>query len=340
MSAPFLPQDASPVASAAAGFARAHPDLVTFSADPLHVVARERAPQRRVGIVSGGGSGHEPLHLGFLGRGMLDAVAPGQVFASPHNRQVYAASTAAAGPDGVLQVVKNYTGDRINFRIAAERLRHDGLAVREVLVDDDVATDSDETAVGRRGTAATVVVEKLLGAAADTGLGLDELADLGARVAAASRSIAVASAAHTEHETGEPAFALAHGELELGVGIHGERAQQTVPRPSLRDLVADLVGQVLAAVPGEQPDTVVVVNGLGATTQLELYAVFDEVAAVLDGAGVRIAGALVGTYVAALDMRGFSVTVTALEPGWSDLWRAPAVTAAFPASIASGGAPR
>nr|WP_156609911.1 dihydroxyacetone kinase subunit DhaK [Auraticoccus cholistanensis] len=317
------------VASATAGFARAHARHVELVEDPLHLLARRRDPRRRVGLVSGGGSGHEPLHAGFLGVGMLDAVAPGQVFASPHNRQVYAASRAAAGPDGVVHVVKNYTGDRINFAIAAERLRLDGIEVRRVLVDDDVATDSEETATGRRGTAATVVVEKLLGAAADRGAGLEELAGLGQAVAAASRSLAVASRAQTAGAGGGPAFELAADELEYGVGIHGERAATTIPRPPRTELLRRMLDDLLAALPPSRDGdggVLLVVNGLGGTTSLELYSLFDEVTALLGAAGAPVHGSLVGTYVAALDMAGFSLTLTRLEPGWSELWQAPADT--------------
>ncbi|POM23678.1 PTS-dependent dihydroxyacetone kinase, dihydroxyacetone-binding subunit DhaK [Actinomadura rubteroloni] len=327
---PFLPADGDPVPPALRGFARAHAALVELRDDPPHLLARDRAPARRVGLVSGGGSGHEPLHAGFLGRGMLDAVAPGKVFASPHNRQVLAASRAAAGPDGVLHVVKNYTGDRINFGIAAERLRLAGIASRRVLVDDDVATDSADTATGRRGTAATVVVEKLLGGAADAGLGLDELADLGARVAAASRSLAVASRAQTSPHTGRPAFDLEPGEIEYGVGIHGERAARSVPRPPTADLVARMLDAVTAALPDGPGDVLVVVNGLGGTTPLELYGLYDLVAGDLDRRGLTVADALVGTFVPALDMAGFSLTLTRLRPEWRPWWDAPAVTPAFP----------
>ncbi|ROP34629.1 dihydroxyacetone kinase subunit DhaK [Pseudokineococcus lusitanus] len=330
MSAPFVHPAHEPVARAAAGFARAHADLVALRPEPLHLLARTRHEGRRTGLVSGGGAGHEPLHVGLLGPGLLDGAAPGLVFTSPHNRQVLEAGRSAAGPEGVVLVVKNYTGDVVNFRIAAERLRLEGVRVGEVLVDDDLATDSADNAAGRRGTAATVVVEKLLGAAADEGRGVDDLADLGARVAAASRSLAVASRAQTDPTTGEPAFALGPDELELGVGIHGERAERTVARPPLPDLVDDLVGQVLDALPAGGGDgLLVVVNGLGATTQLELYAVLEEVAEALGRRGAAVADALVGTYVAALDMHGFSVTLTALEPGWLDLWRAPSSSAAL-----------
>ncbi|MEJ5914557.1 dihydroxyacetone kinase subunit DhaK [Pseudokineococcus sp. 1T1Z-3] len=341
MSTPFASPDHDPVARAAAGLVRAHEDLLALRPEPLHLLARTRHEGRRVGLVSGGGAGHEPLHAGFLGPGMLDGAAPGMVFTSPHNRQVLEAGRAAAGPDGVVLVVKNYTGDVINFRIAAERLRLDGVQVGEVLVDDDAATDSADNAAGRRGTAATLVVEKLLGAAADGGASVAELVDLGGRVAAASRSMAVASRAQTDPATGEPAFALAADEVELGVGIHGERAEQTVARPPLPELVADLVDRALAALPqapGED-GVLLLVNGLGATTQLELFGVLEEAAEVLEQRGVALQASAAGTFVAALDMHGFSVTVTALQPGWLDLWRAPALTPGLPAPHLGGAAP-
>jgi dihydroxyacetone kinase len=300
---------------------------------PAHLVARHRNPACRVGLVSGGGSGHEPLHAGFLGRGMLDAVAPGKVFASPHNKQVLEASRRAAGPDGVIHVVKNYTGDRINFGIAAERLRLEGIEVRRVLVDDDLATESDETATGRRGTGATVVVEKLLGAAADTGLGLDELAALGAEFAAASRSLAVASRAQTSMHTGRPSFELEAGELEYGVGIHGERAQKTIDRPGTEELVDRMLDELVAGLPEGPDEVLAVVNGMGGTTLLELYGLHDLVAAGLERRGLTLAGELVGTFVPALEMAGFSLTLTRLQPEWIPWWAAPAVTPAFPRTI-------
>ncbi|MEQ3553362.1 dihydroxyacetone kinase subunit DhaK [Pseudonocardia nematodicida] len=330
MSLPFHPHDGDPVPPALRGFARAHADLVELRESPPHIVARHRHPARRVGLVSGGGSGHEPLHAGFLGVGMLDAVAPGKVFASPHNRQVLEASRAAAGPDGVVHVVKNYTGDRINFGIAAERLRMEGVDVRRVLVDDDLATESDETATGRRGTGATVVVEKILGGAADSGLGLDELAELGTAVAGASRSLAVASRAQTSMHTGRPSFELADGELEYGVGIHGERAQKSIERPSTEDLVDRMLDELVAALPGTGDDVITVVNGLGGSTLLELYGLYDLVADGLDRRGLSVAGRLVGTLVPALDMTGFSLSLTRTVPEWLPFWSAPSDTPAFP----------
>jgi len=306
-----------------AGFVRHHPKL-RLAADPLFVFHDGPAPQRRVGLVSGGGSGHEPLHAGFVGRGMLDAAVPGKVFASPHNRQVYEASKRVAREGGILHVVKNYTGDKINFGIAAERLAADGIAVARVLVDDDVATESGESATGRRGTGATVIVEKLVGAAADRGDGLEELAELGATVVAHSRSVAVASSALTSPHTGHPMFELPDGELEYGVGIHGERAAQTISRPPLEELVVRMVDDVLAALPGGTAPVLVMVNGLGATTDLELYTVFELAVRALEARGRRVEGSLVGSLVVALDMSGFSITVTELiDTSWLTMWTAP-----------------
>jgi dihydroxyacetone kinase-like protein len=330
MSSTFLVEDDSVELLSLRGFARAHPELVGIVEDPLFLHATQRSHGRRVGLVSGGGSGHEPLHVGFLGQGMLDAVAPGRVFASPHNRQIYEASRQAAGPDGVLHIVKNYTGDRINFGIAAERLAHDGIPVRRVLVDDDIATESADTATGRRGTAATVVVEKLLGAAADDGWGLDDLADLGSAVAAASRSIAVASHAHTSIHTGLAAFSLDPGTLEYGVGIHGERAAASIQRLPLPELVERMCTEILEKL-GEVSDPLaLVVNGLGATTQIELHLIFELAAQFLEQRGGDVAASLVGTFVPALDMHGFSLSITTLQNRWLEWFQRPVSTPSYP----------
>lgn len=333
----FHPDDGDPVPVALSGFARANHEFVELHESPVFLAARHRSARRIVGLVSGGGSGHEPLHAGFLGEGMLDAVAPGKVFASPHNRQVLEASRHAAGSDGVLHIVKNYTGDRINFGIAAERLRLEGVEVRRVLVDDDLATESADTATGRRGTAATLAVEKILGAAADRGAGIDELAQLGARVAANSRSIAVASRAQTTTGSGNPAFEIEPGELEYGVGIHGERAAFTITRPTTAQLVRRMSEQIIDALP-PGGDVILIVNGLGAATLLELNLVFEYAAQVVESRGGRVRGNLVGTYVPALDMRGFSITITRTDDELLALWEAPAFTPAFPNQLASSSA--
>lgn len=327
----FLPTDHA-VEHALNGLVLSRPGLLRLNEDPLYVAARERHPDRRVGLVSGGGSGHEPLHTGFVGSGMLDAAVPGRVFASPHNRQILEASRDAAGEGGVLHIVKNYTGDRINFGIAAERLRAEGIEVRRVLVDDDLATESDETATGRRGTGATVLVEKLLGGAADTGLGLDELASLGTEFADASRSVAVASRAQTSPSQGGEAFQLPDGTLEYGVGIHGERAVTTLEHPGFERLVDRMARQLLDALPQPTGSVLLLVNGLGATTLLELQAIHSRVTGLLEERGLDVAGRLVGSFVPALDMSGFSLTLTALRDDWHAYWNAPARTLAFPAT--------
>lgn len=329
MSSRFLPETDG-VRAALRGYARTAAPWVRLNEDPPYLAARHPSPARRVGVLSGGGSGHEPLHGGFVGRGMLDAAVPGQVFASPHNRQVYEASRAVAREEGVLHIVKNYTGDRINFGIAAERLAGDGIRCGRVLVDDDLATERDDTSTGRRGTGGAVIVEKLVGAAADQGRGLDELVALGTAIAGSTRSIAAASHALTALGGHEPAFDLGPDELEYGVGIHGERAPATIARPSFDELVARMAGEVLGAVDPGDEGVLLFVNGLGATSNLELYAVFDRVAALLDDRRIAVAGSLVGGYVAALDMSGFSLTATAVRDDWQELWAAPSDVPAFP----------
>ncbi|MFF5585530.1 dihydroxyacetone kinase subunit DhaK [Streptomyces hygroscopicus] len=326
----FADSPESIVPDALAGFAAAHADLVSHHPDHGYLRARGGSPERRVGLVSGGGSGHEPLHAGFVGAGMLDAACPGRIFASPHNRQIFEASRAVAGPDGVLHIVKNYTGDRINFGIAAERLAHEHIPCARVLVDDDLATDSEDIAVGRRGTGATLIVEKILGAAADEGRGLDELTALGAEVTRRARSLAVASAAHTAPGSGSPAFELPDGVLEFGVGIHGERADGTTPAVPLTRLVTAMTERLLAALPDGSRRVLALVNGLGATTSLELYGIHHALTKALEGSGVALDRSLTGTFVSALDMRGFSLSLLATDDELLRLWDAPARTPAWP----------
>lgn len=328
MSRSFLTDGVSPSAHALAGIALAAGHRVGTSAAPAYVWALDPAPERQVALVSGGGAGHEPMHAGYVGRGGLDAAAPGEVFTSPHNRQVYAASARVARPGGVIHVVKNYTGDRINFAIAAERLRAEGHQVAEVLVDDDLGSEGQE--VGRRGTGATVVVEKVLGAAADTGAPFDDLVELGRRVAERSRTVAVAHGAQTSLETGEPAFEVAPGALEYGVGIHGETAAASIDQPDLASLVDRVVADLLAAVPACEDGYLLLVNGLGGTGNLELAHVATEAVRAVEADGRRVRSVVTGTYVSALDMRGFSVTLTAAEDAWIEHWFAPHDTVALP----------
>ncbi|MFD7101376.1 dihydroxyacetone kinase subunit DhaK [Streptomyces celluloflavus] len=318
------------VPDALAGFARAHADLVVWEREHGFVRARHTSPARRVGLVSGGGSGHEPLHIGYVGAGMLDAACPGRIFASPHNRQIFEASRAVGREGGVLHLVKNYTGDRINFGIAAERLGRQGIPCARVLIDDDVASESDGVAAGRRGTGATVLVEKVLGAAADTGMGLRDLVALGEDLVERCRSLAVASAPHTAPTTGRPAFALSNGALEYGVGIHGERAEHTAAHRPLRDLVGEMTGTLARALRlGRGSSVIALANGLGGVTQLELYAVLGEAARLLDDRGVALERALVGDFVTALDMHGFSLSLLEVDGETLKWYDAPAQAPAW-----------
>ncbi|MGB4136361.1 MAG: dihydroxyacetone kinase subunit DhaK [Microbacterium sp.] len=315
------------VERALAGFVRAHADIVEMLPGPPVLRARRPHPDRRVGLVSGGGSGHEPLHIGFVGEGMLDAACPGKVFTSPHNRQIYEASKAVAGPGGVVHIVKNYTGDVINFAIAAERLAADGIRVGRVIVDDDLATD--DAAVGRRGTGATLIVEKILGAAADRGTSLDELVRLGESLVSGARSLAVATAAHRLPGQGDPAFEIPVGAVEYGVGIHGERSRLSLEAGGAAELVSRMVGELVEALDGVEGEPIVFVNGLGGLAELALYALADEVCGAFESRGLAPVRLHVAAGVTALDMSGFSLTVAKVSPAALELWDAPAHTAAW-----------
>jgi len=317
------------VADAVAGLEVAAPHLVRRHTQPLFL-ARAKPASDKVALVSGGGSGHEPLHVGFVGHGMLDAAVPGEVFSSPTAYQVKAAAGHVECGRGVLLVVKNYTGDVLNFSIAAE-LVSDSFPVRTVVVDDDLATAGmDDGGPGRRGTAAVVAVEKICGAAAEQGASLDDLAALGRRVNAHAATLAVAFAACTHPADGRPSFDLPAGQLEYGVGIHGERGTATRPVADARSLVADLVQPLLEAVGLRRGDDVIaIVNSLGATHGLELAVATHELARILDGRGVRLARTLVGPWVTALDMKGISITVVKADQEMLRLWDAPVHTPAW-----------
>ncbi|MCC0099652.1 dihydroxyacetone kinase subunit DhaK [Streptomyces flavotricini] len=319
------------VADALRGMAAAHPDL-DVDVERRVVVRRDARAGGRVGLVSGGGSGHEPLHAGFVGHGMLSAACPGEVFTSPVPDQVLRAAAAVDSGQGVLFVVKNYTGDVLNFEMAAELAEEDGLPVESVLVNDDVAvTDSLYTA-GRRGTGATLFVEKIAGAAAEEGAPLDRVAELARRVNAASRSFGVALSACTTPAKGSPTFDLPDGELELGVGIHGEPGRERRAMMPAREIAEVAVGAVLAELgevaPADGP-VLALVNGMGATPLLELYGFHAEVARVLAERGVPVARTLVGNYVTSLDMAGCSVTLCRADEELLRLWDAPVRTAAL-----------
>jgi dihydroxyacetone kinase-like protein len=311
------------------GFELANPSLIRWNRDPSFVVRAHPGETPKVALLAGGGSGHEPLHTGFVGTGMLDAAVPGGVFASPAAFQVEGASRAIDRGQGVVYIVKNYTGDVVNFSMAAELVGDDGIEVHTVLVDDDLATESDSGGPGRRGTAAVVAVEKVCGAAAERGAPIQEVAELGRRVAAGSRSLAVAFSAGTHPGESEPSFVLGDDEVEFGVGIHGERGIGRRPFAPAADLARSLTEPLLEAIEPATGGLIVIVNGLGSTHLLELFTMYREVRHVLDAAGVEVARALVGPYVTSLDMAGCSVTLVRTDPEIVELWDDPVRTPAL-----------
>jgi dihydroxyacetone kinase-like protein len=314
---------------ALAGIATAHPELKVHAENKVITRGGDARPGK-VALISGGGSGHEPLHGGFVGLGMLDAACPGEVFTSPVPGQMLAAAQAVNGGSGVLFIVKNYTGDVLNFQMAAELAAEEGITVETVLVDDDVAVQNSTWTAGRRGTGATVFVEKIAGALAEQGADLASVAEMGKRVNAASRSFAVALTPCTTPASGKPGFDLPEDEIEVGVGIHGEPGRSREKLRPAKDIVATALDAILADQPlGVGDETIVMVNGLGGTPLIELYVVFNEVAAALADKGVVIARNLVGNYVTSLDMAGVSITVCKADADMLSLWDAPVNTPAL-----------
>ncbi|MFD8386640.1 dihydroxyacetone kinase subunit DhaK [Streptomyces sp. NPDC059679] len=313
------------VADALRGMAAAHPEL-TVDVENRVIVRRDAPVAGKVALVSGGGSGHEPLHGGFVGPGMLDAACPGEVFTSPVPDQMVRAAAAVDSGKGVLFIVKNYTGDVLNFDMAAELAADEGVQIAKVLVNDDVAvTDSLYTA-GRRGTGATLFVEKIAGAAAEEGAPLDRVAALAQQVNESSRSFGVALSACTTPAKGGPTFDLPAGELELGVGIHGEPGRERRAMMTSHEIADFAVDAVLEELRTDNP-VLVLVNGMGATPLLELYGFAAEAHRVLGEREVVVAHTLVGNYVTSLDMAGASVTLCRVDEELLRLWNAPVRTA-------------
>ena len=317
----------SVVADALAGMAAAHPSL---SVDVRNrIVLRASGPRPgKVALVSGGGSGHEPLHAGYVGYGMLDAACPGEIFTSPVPDQMLEAGQRMHGGAGVLFVVKNYTGDVLNFEMAAEALAEEGIEVASVLVNDDVAVQDSVYTAGRRGTGATVLVEKITGALAETGAPLAEVALTGEEVNARSRSFGIALTPCVTPAAGEPTFELGPNEVELGIGIHGEPGRTRTALEPARELVRIAMDAINDDLP-LSGDVLVMVNGMGGTPLIELYVVFAEVAAYLRRKGANVTRRLVGNYITSLDMQGFSVTVCRLDERLTLLWDAPVETPAL-----------
>jgi phosphoenolpyruvate---glycerone phosphotransferase subunit DhaK len=317
------------ISEALRGIAMVHPELRVDHTN--RIIYRGDAPVTgKVGLLSGGGSGHEPLHGGFVGRGMLDAACAGEVFTSPVPDQMLEATKNVDGGAGVLHIVKNYTGDVMNFEMAAELADAEGITVESVLVDDDVAVQDSTFTAGRRGVGATVLVEKIAGAAADQGRGLADVADVARRANAASRSMGVALTSCTVPAVGHPTFELSDTEIEVGVGIHGEPGRQRLPMQPARDIAELMLDTVLSDLDFAGDDGVILfVNGMGGTPLIELYVMYAEYAAILDKAGIRVARSLVGPYITSLDMAGCSVTLLRADDDMLRLWDHPVNTPAL-----------
>ncbi len=326
----FLNDPDHAVGESLAGLAAAHGDLLRYDREAGFVVRVDAPVPGKVGIVSGGGSGHEPLHSGFVGRGMLDAACPGAVFTSPVPDQILAATRAVDGGAGVLHIVKNYTGDVMNFKLAAEDTEDAGIQVVSVLMDDDVAVQDSLYTAGRRGVGATVLAEKIAGAAAERGEPLDVVAGHARRVNDRARSFGIALSSCTPPAAGTPLFDLPAGEMEVGIGIHGEPGRRRAPTGTARD-VARLLAE--AVVPDLEPragaEVLLLLNGMGGTPLLELYLLYGEVERALREAGLAPARRLVGSYITSLEMAGASLTLLELDAELTALWDAPVHTPAL-----------
>lgn len=309
------------------GIAGAHPDVVSVRFDPNFIVRADAPVDGKVALVSGGGSGHEPMHGGFVGRGMLDAACPGEVFTSPTPDQVFAATEAVDGGAGVLHIVKNYTGDVMNFEMAADLAADGDIEVASVVINDDVAVEDSDYTAGRRGVGATVLAEKICGAAAEEGRSLEEVADICRRVNANGRSMGMALTSCVTPGSGEPTFDLGADEMEIGIGIHGEAGRERKSLAPAREIVEMLAGPVLDDLPFEEGDDVLAfVNGMGGTPLIELYIVYRDLSELLEERGITIKRKLIGSYITSLEMAGCSITLLKLDDELTSLWDAPVLT--------------
>lgn len=311
------------------GFGAAHADVVRVAHDPAFICRADAPVKGKVALISGGGSGHEPLHGGLVGKGMLDAACPGQVFTSPTPDQMVAAAEAVNGGAGILFVVKNYEGDVMNFEMAAEMTADAlGIEVATVLTNDDVAVEDSTYTTGRRGVAGTLVVEKVVGAAAEAGADLAACKALGDRTNKRTGSMGVALTSCTVPAAGSPTFELAEDEMEMGVGIHGEPGRRRVKLATADAIAEEMVGAILKDLKPAASDKVLLfVNGFGGTAAMELYVMYDAACRVLGKANVGIGRSLVGNYVTSLEMAGCSITVTVLDDEIAKYWDAPVHTA-------------
>ena len=318
------------VKEALAGMAAAHGDLVKVFYNPNYIVRADAPVTGKVAIISGGGSGHEPMHGGFVGQGMLDAACPGDIFTSPTPDQMEAATKAVDGGAGVLHIVKNYTGDVMNFEMAADLCRDAGIEVEAVVINDDVAVKDSLYTAGRRGVGATVLAEKICGAAAAQGKNLKGVTDICRKVNDNARSMGMALTSCATPAAGKPTFDLGDDEMEIGIGIHGEPGRQRMKMKSVHDIVTMMMDAIVPDLPYKSGDQVIaMINGMGGTPLVELYVVFNEVAAICQAKGITIARSLIGNYITSLEMQGCSITLLKADAELLALWDAPVKTPAL-----------
>jgi dihydroxyacetone kinase-like protein len=312
------------------GMAAAHADLISVDVEQQIIVRKNAPVQGKVGVISGGGSGHEPMHGGYVGVGMLDAACPGAIFTSPVPDQMLAATRAVNGGAGVLHVVKNYTGDVMNFEMAAELAQAEGIEVASVVTNDDVAVQDSLYTAGRRGVGVTVLLEKIAGGLAETGAPLAQVADLARKVNAQGRSMGMALTSCVVPAAGKPTFDLGEDEMEIGIGIHGEPGRRRVKLASADEITEMLTTPIvedLGLKSGEQ--VLAMVNGMGGTPLIELYIVYNALHRILSGKNITIARSLVGNYITSLEMAGCSITLLRLDDELIRYWDAPVHTPAL-----------
>jgi dihydroxyacetone kinase-like protein len=325
----FINDPADVVKESLAGLAAAHSDLLRVDFEN-QIVVRADAPTGKVAIISGGGSGHEPMHGGFVGPGMLDAACPGEVFTSPVPDQMLAATKAVDGGAGVVHIVKNYTGDVMNFKLAAEMAEDEGVQVESVLTNDDVAVEDSLYTAGRRGVGVTVLAEKIAGAKAEAGGSLQEVAGIARKVNENGRSFGVALTSCATPAAGSPTFDIGDDEMEFGVGIHGEPGRRREKIKPAAEIVAEMAEAILNDLAPETGSNVLAfVNGLGGTPAIELYVIYNELAKQLDARGVTATRNLIGDYITSLEMAGASITLLKLDDELTELWDAPVHTPAL-----------
>jgi dihydroxyacetone kinase-like protein len=312
------------------GMEQAHPDLLKVHYNPNFLTRADAPVKDKVAVISGGGSGHEPLHGGFVGKGMLDAACPGEIFTSPTPDQMEEATKAVSGGKGVLHIVKNYSGDVMNFEMAADIVQGECIEVASVVIDDDVAVKDSLYTEGRRGVGSTVFAEKLCGAAAEKGMTLEEVTNIAKFVKENGRSMGMALTSCIVPAAGNPTFDLGAEEIEIGIGIHGEPGRERMKMKTATELVEMMGEAVVSDIPFKSGDELIVmVNGMGGTPLIELYLLYNQVAAFAKAKGLKIVRNLVGNYITSLEMQGFSLTMMRVNKEIVELWDAPVFTPAL-----------